>query len=282
MITTNFIIAFFAYLIDRFFGEFRFMKHPVIRIGEVISFFEEKFYKESVFRGFLLVLFVLTIVSIFVFALTLYLQLLHPLINIIISSFIASIFIAHNMLRSSVLQIITSPDQKKALSMLVSRDTQDLTQSEICKAAIETYAENLSDGVVAPLFYLILFGLPGIVLYKTINTLDSMVGYRTKRYEKYGKVAAKLDDIANYIPSRLTALLIMLFAKRLNIFAFYQDGSKHESPNAGHPITAMALALDIQLGGDTSYFGKVKKKATFGSGRSILHEEDIQKALAVL
>ena len=150
------------------------------------------------------------------------------------------------------------------------------------KAAIETYAENLSDGVIAPMFYLLLFGLPGILVYKAINTMDSMVGYKNQKYELFGKAAALLDDLANYIPSRITAVLIMLFANQKDLFAFYEDGKKHESPNAGHPITAMALALDIKLGGDTSYFGTVKKKAYFGKGRKEITAEDVKKALELL
>ena len=163
--------------------------------------------------------------------------------------------------------------------MLVSRDTEHMSESDIYKAAIETYAENLSDGVIAPLFYLLLFNLPGIILYKTVNTMDSMVGYRNKRYENYGKAAAIFDDIVNYIPSRITALLIMLISNQKEIFGFYEYGKKHDSPNAGHPITAMALALDIKLGGDTHYFGKLKKKPYFGVGREIITDNDVQNAL---
>ena len=183
------------------------------------------------------------------------------------------------MLYDSVNAVLTAPNKREAIAMLVSRDTDNMSESEVYKAAIETYAENLSDGVVAPLFYLALFGLPGIVFYKAVNTMDSMVGYRTKKYEKYGKAAAILDDILNYIPSRLTAVFIMLIAKKRNIFAFYKDGKKHDSPNAGHPITAMALVLDLKLGGDTSYFGEIKKKATFGVGREEITAVDVQNAL---
>lgn len=191
-------------------------------------------------------------------------------------------FIAHKMLRDSVADILHVKNKKEALSMLVSRDTQHMSESDIYKAAIETYAENLSDGVIAPLFYLLLFNLPGIIIYKAINTMDSMVGYRNEKYENFGKCAAKLDDIANYIPSRLTALLITALAKQKNIFAFYKDGKKHESPNAGHPITAMALALHVKLGGDTSYFGKIKHKPYFGKGTDEITKEDVQNALKLL
>jgi len=280
---SNLIIAVLAYLIDRKFGEFSFIKHPVIVIGELISFGEKILYKKSVFRGLLLVMFVLSVVSVLAISLQLYLNLFLPLgINIIISAFIASMFIAHKMLRDSVEAVITAQNKKEAIAMLVSRDTDELSESDIYKAAVETYAENLSDGVIAPLFYLLLFGLPGIIIYKTINTMDSMIGYKNEKYEKFGKVAARLDDIANYIPSRITALLIMLVAKQKNLFGFYKDGSKHDSPNAGHPITAMALALGIKLGGDTSYFGKVKKKAGFGEGRESIEATDVKRALKLL
>ncbi len=251
-------------------------------MGELISFFEKKFYNHSIIRGCLLVVFVLGVVEFLSIALYLSLEFFDPFLNILFSSLIASMFIAHKMLRDSVADILHVRNKKEAISMLVSRDTKDMSESDIYKAAIETYAENLSDGVIAPLFYLLLFNLPGIIIYKAINTMDSMVGYRNKKYEKFGKCAAKLDDIANFIPSRLTALLIMLLAKEKNIFAFYEDGKKHESPNAGHPITAMALVLHVKLGGSTSYFGKLKHKAHFGKGRKNITKDDVQNALTLL
>jgi len=279
---SNLIIAILAYIIDKIFGEFTSKKHPVVYIGDMILFFEKQFYKDSILRGSFLVLFVLSLVTLFSLSITLYLDFFAHFIEVIISAVIASMFIAHKMLRDSVIAIVTADDKHKEIAMLVSRDTEGMSESDIYKSAIETYAENLSDGVIAPIFYLLLFGLPGIVIYKAINTMDSMVGYRNEKYEKYGKVAAKLDDIANYIPSRITAVLIMLFARKRQIWSFYKDGAKHDSPNAGHPITAMALAIDIKLGGDTSYFGKVKKKAHFGEGREEINARDVVKALEVL
>ena len=276
---TNLLIAFLAYLIDSKFGEFSFIKHPVIYIGELITFFENRFYKNSVWSGLFLVLFVLFTVGFITVTLSYLLSFVPPFVSIIFLSFIASMFIAHNMLRSSVLGVIQAEDKKEAISMLVSRDTKDMNESDINKAAIETYAENLSDGVLAPLFYLVLFGLVGIVLHKAVNTMDSMVGYRNKKYEKYGKVAAILDDVLNYIPSRLTALLIMLLGKKKKLFAFYEDGQKHDSPNAGHPITAMALCLGVKLGGDTSYFGTIKHKAFFGEGREEITQDDVKNSI---
>ena len=280
MVISNTIIGMLAYLIDRVFGEFSFIKHPIIIIGDIISFFEKKFYKKSIFRGFLLVIFVLGIVSFVSFTLEYVLSYLPSYLYIVITSVIASMFLAHKMLYDAVADVLTSQDKKKSISMLVSRDTKELSDSDINKACIETYAENLSDGVIAPLFYLLLFSLPGIIIYKAINTMDSMVGYKNEKYEKYGKIPAKLDDIANFIPARITAILIMLVNFQKDIFSFYSMGKKHESPNAGHPITAMAIVLGIKLGGDTKYFNKIKKKPTFGYGKVDIKDEDVKKALS--
>ncbi len=277
---SNILLALFAYFIDRLFGEFNFIKHPVIIMGELISFFQDRYYKDSIFRGLLLVIFVIAIVSFISIAIWLYLGEMNHTLNIVISSFIASMFLSHRMLYDSVKNILVSQNKKESISMLVSRDTEPMSESDIYKASIETYAENLSDGVIAPLFYLILFNLPGIIIYKAINTMDSMVGYRDEKYENYGKVAAHLDDIANYIPSRITAVLIMILHKQKNVFSFYKDGKKHDSPNAGHPITAMALATGVKLGGDTYYFGSLKKKSYFGVGRVEITDEDVEKALS--
>ncbi len=278
---SNILVAIFAYIIDKVFGEFSFIKHPVISIGEMITSYEENYYKDSILRGLGLVLFILSVVGFISIVIMLFLKELPLFIDVIVTSIFASIFIAHKMLYDSVKDILTVDNKKEAISMLVSRDTQQMSESDIYKAAIETYAENLSDGVVAPIFYLLLFGLPGIAIYKAINTMDSMVGYKNEKYEKYGKVAAILDDILNYIPSRITAVLIMLRFRQRNIFAFYKDGKKHDSPNAGHPITAMALSLSLKLGGDTSYFGEIKHKANFGDGREIITEDDLKRALNI-
>lgn len=271
-----FELLFFAYFIDFFFGEFgkvKYLKHPIILIGNFISYFEKKFYKNSIFRGFLLTISTVFIVAFFAFLISL-------IDNIYFQALIASFTISSKMLYDSVKQVIQSSNPKKAISMLVSRDTKNMNESDINKASIETYAENLSDGVVAPMFYLLLFGVVGAFIYKAINTLDSMVGYKNERYENFGKFSAKLDDIANYIPARITALLIALVFKSPQAFKnFYSFGKLHDSPNAGHPISAIALCLNIKLGGPTSYFGKIKNKPYFGIGEEGIRKEDVLKAL---
>ena len=276
-----FDVAIIAYIIDKFFGEFekiKFLKHPIIFMGEYISWFEKKFYQDSIVRGFFLTISLLFTVFIVVYMFSF-------IDNIFIQGFLASFTLSSKMLYDAVKDVVSNEDiQSKRLkiAMLVSRDTSDLSQSDVNKAAIETYAENLSDGVIAPLFYLVCFGVVGAYLYKAINTLDSMVGYRTPKYEKFGKFSAKLDDVANYIPARITALLIaFLFLSKEAFLKFYTFGKHHESPNAGLPIASMSLSLDVALGGATSYFGKIKNKPDFGLGRKEIRQEDLQKALTL-
>ncbi len=278
---SNAFVAFLAYLIDRQFGEFSHITHPIIYIGRMISWFEKHFYQDSVARGILLAAFVAGSSYMTAVVLTALLGVLPDLLETFLTAVVASMFLAHNMLHSAVLEVISSDAPREKLRMLVSRDTQELSEREINKACIETYAENLSDGVIAPLLFLLLFGLPGMLFYKSVNTLDSMVGYRTTQYEKYGKASALLDDLLNYIPSRLTALLIMFITQTRPFLSFYAQGKKHDSPNAGQPISAMALALKIKLGGDTSYFGQIKQKAWFGQGKKEILKGDVKAALAL-
>lgn len=274
-----FEVALIAYIIDFIFSEFqklKFLKHPIIFMGEYISWFEKKFYKDSIFRGFLLCISLVFIVFSIVYVISF-------IDNIFIQGLLASFTLSSKMLYDAVKDVVSSDDleiKKEKISMLVSRDTSNMSNSDVNKAAIETYAENLSDGVIAPLFYLLCFGLVGAFVYKAINTLDSMVGYRNAKYEKFGKFSARLDDVANYIPSRITALIIaLLFFSKKAFLEFYKYGKKHESFNAGLPISAFALALNVKLGGPTSYFGKIKNKPFFGNGKENIENSDVLKAL---
>ena len=271
-----FEVALLAYIIDFFFGEFehiKTLKHPIILMGEYIKWFEKRFYKNSIARGALLTLSLLLIVFGITYALSL-------IDNILFQALLCSFALASKMLYESVKSVLESSNPKEAISMLVSRDTQDMSSSDINKACIETYSENLSDGVIAPLFYLALFGIVGAFMYKAINTLDSMVGYRNKRYEKFGKFAARVDDIANFIPARVTAVLItLLFTSKKALYHFATHGRRHESVNAGYPISAMALAIQVKLGGPTSYFNQIKNKPYFGQGKQYIEKADVLKSL---
>ncbi|MEA3290528.1 MAG: adenosylcobinamide-phosphate synthase CbiB [Campylobacterota bacterium] len=264
-------ITFIAYILDRIFGEFKYIRHPVVFMGNFISWFEKHFYKDDILRGVILTISLLTLTAMITLSIEYFIS------NIFILALIASTGIASKMLYDSVKDIINNPSNIK---YLVSRDTKDLNKSDINKAAIETYAENLSDGVIAPLFYLFFFGLSGLFIYKAINTLDSMVGYRNEKYENFGKFSAKLDDIANYIPSRLTALFIIILFLNIKLLKHvFKYGKLHDSPNAGYPISAMGFCTSTALGGDTKYFGKIKKKPFFSEGKKVIESKDIINAL---
>lgn len=277
-------IALIAYVIDNIFGEFEKLKfntpfkHPIIFMGNYISWFQKKYYEDSVIRGGILTVSLIVIVYIIT-------SLLAKIDNILVQGFLASFTLASKMLYDSVKDVISSNDleiKKQKIAMLVSRDTSSMSNSDVNKAAVETYAENLSDGVIAPLFYLVCFGIVGAYVYKAINTLDSMVGYRNEKYENFGKVSAILDDVVNYIPSRITAVLIAALFKCIDALKqFNSYGKKHDSPNAGLPIASMAFSIGVKLGGPTSYFGKVKNKPFFGIGKENIENSDVLKTLSL-
>jgi len=167
---------------------------------------------------------------------------------------------------------------RKRLSWIVGRDTSALNEQQIRIATLETMSENLSDGIIAPLFYFVCFGVPGIMAYKMINTLDSMIGYKNERYEQFGKFAAILDDVANFIPSRLTAILILLVSFKLNgILVVFKEGKKHSSPNAGYPEAALAYVLDCKFGGPNFYGGKIYEKPHIGTNNRPIEHIEINK-----
>lgn len=273
--------ALLTYVLDHFFGEFP-IKHPVVYVGELIQWFENRFYRDSVLGGLWLVAVVVGAVFSFSLLLVWILVWLPGWLEMILTGLIASTLIAHHMLRQSVLDVAHAKnldEKRQKISMLVSRDTEKMTEEEVYKAAIETYAENLSDGVIAPLFYLLIFGLPGIMVYKAVNTLDSMVGYKNARYLHFGRFSAKMDDVLNWIPARLSALLILSVRGWKDRKKVWREAKGHESPNAGYPITAMAYALHIKLGGPTSYFGQIKQKPWFGENEKVIKQETVIEAV---
>jgi adenosylcobinamide-phosphate synthase len=177
---------------------------------------------------------------------------------------------------------------REAVSHIVGRDPQALDEAGVARAAIETLAESTSDGVVAPWFWLVLLGLPGIALYKAINTADSMIGHLNERYRDYGWAAARLDDLVNWLPARLTAVLITtacFFTDHASPgkawAAARRDASKHASPNSGWPEASFAGALGFALGGPRSYAGELVDLPTFGEGKSALVASDILRALVL-
>ena len=168
------------------------------------------------------------------------------------------------------------------VARIVGRDTSELSAQEVRTAALETLAENLSDGVIAPLFWLALLGTPGMLAYKMVNTLDSMIGYRTERYRDFGCWAARIDDVANYIPARLTAVLMVIAVGKPRLMSFvWKNGRRHASPNSGYPEAALAGILDCRFGGPHHYFGQLFDKPFSGENERHLTTADMKTAVLV-
>lgn len=210
----------------------------------------------------------------------------------IIEGVIVTIFLAQRSLHDHVKAVLDGFEAggiekaRQALSMIVGRDPAQLDESGVSRAAIESLAENFSDGVVAPAFWYLVFGLPGLFVYKMINTADSMIAYKNERYEHFGFVAAKIDDLANWLPARLSALIVLLAGGLSGFFSrlstVLRDAQLHNSPNAGWPEASMAANLDIALGGARVYGGKrVSQAALNASGRDDLGRGDIARSLGI-
>ena len=168
------------------------------------------------------------------------------------------------------------------VARIVGRDTSELSAQEVRTAALETLAENLSDGVIAPLFWYALLGVPGMLAYKMVNTMDSMIGYRNERYKDFGCFAARLDDVANYLPARLTALLMILASRRISLIKFvWKYGNQHASPNSGYPEAALAGILDCRFGGPHNYFGQEVWKPYIGNKERLFTTADMRVAVRI-
>ena len=168
------------------------------------------------------------------------------------------------------------------VARIVGRDTSELSAQEVRTAALETLAENLSDGVIAPLFWYALLGVPGMLAYKMVNTMDSMIGYRNERYKDFGCFAARLDDVANYLPARITAILMVLASGKWSLLKFvWKYGNQHASPNSGYPEAALAGILNCRFGGPHHYFGQEVWKPFIGSNEHLLNTRDMQVAIRI-
>ncbi len=290
-----------AYLLDQLLGDPEHWPHPVRFIGKMITMLEKILYpgkkssnKELFFRGLLLMVLVLMGTALLVIAFQELFESLHWTMNLIFSIYLAYTTIAVKNLHQVSTQIydyLAGEDlesARQALSMIVGRETTNLDESEISRAVIETVAENFSDGVVAPLFYLFLGGPLLAILYKAINTMDSMIGYKNQRYLYFGRSAARLDDLANMIPARISALLLVAAAPVSGLNwkqawkIMLRDRQQHRSPNAGYPESAVAGALETRLGGDNMYFGKRVSKPSMGDAQNPIEREMILKTTRLM
>ncbi|MGN1375321.1 MAG: adenosylcobinamide-phosphate synthase CbiB [Prevotella sp.] len=274
---------------DRLLGDPAWLPHPVVMFGRLIAFGEKKLNKGSWRRTKGAVLAIGLVLSVFVVT-GIVEHLLYSFNQYCMLAFDAIIIffcLAGKTLSREVRDVFLALDcslekGRRQVARIVGRDTSRLSGNEVRTAALETLAENLSDGVVAPLFWFVLLGVPGMLTYKMINTLDSMIGYRTSRYARFGTFAARLDDIANYIPARLTAWLMIIVAGRLDLFAFVMTNSSHHaSPNSGWPESALAGILGCSFGGPHTYFGETIDKPYIGNNERQLTTADMYKALSV-
>jgi adenosylcobinamide-phosphate synthase len=274
----------------------RWIGHPVTWMGQLITWLDRKLNRDDASpearrRAGGVALLVLLVVVGAIALLVEQTLLLLPL-GVLFAAVAASTMLAQRSLAVHVGEVADALDDggletgREAVAHIVGRDTAALDAASVARAAIESLAENFSDGVVAPTFWMVIAGLPGAALYKAINTADSMIGHRTERHQDFGKTAAQLDDIVNLPASRLSALLIVgaaYFTKGASAGAawraMWRDGRNHASPNAGYPEAAMAGALGLALGGPRSYEGMDVEGAWMGDGRRDATPEDIRSAL---
>ena len=263
-----------AWLLDLMLGDPSWLPHPVVGFGKMIAFGERRLNKGSdrMAKGALMSICLITLV----FALTW--LICYPLTSYLSLVKAIPIFfcLAGTTLIREVREVFNAVDRsleegRRQVARIVGRDTSELSAQEIRTAALETLAENLSDGVIAPLFWLAIGGVPGMMAYKMVNTLDSMIGYRTERYKDFGCWAAHIDDVANYIPARITALLMVIAAGKPKLVGFvWRNGRKHASPNSGYPEAALAGILNCRFGGPHYYFGELFDKPFIGENNRLL------------
>lgn len=277
-----------GWLLDLVFGDPVRLPHPVVGFGKMISGLEKTLNKgnDRMLKGGIAAGLLILGTFIVVYLLML---MLSPFPWVKMAVEVVGIFycLAGTTLIREVREVFAAADRsldegRRQVGRIVGRDTATLTDNEVRTAALETLAENLSDGVLAPLFWYVLLGLPGMMAYKMVNTLDSMIGYRNERYKDFGCVAARIDDIANLIPARLTALLLIIAAGRPGLWKFVMKyGPEHASPNSGWPEAALAGILDCRFGGTHDYFGETVYKPYIGTTCRQLTYADMLKAVRV-
>jgi len=289
-----------ANILDLIIGDPYNMPHPVRIIGSYINLFEKAIRKvckgSNALRiaGVILTISTVSISYGAVYFILKFSQSISQWLYFILSTVPMYYCIAGKCLHKEAYKIMKAliqgdmPEARKLLSYIVGRDTDKLDEREIARGVIETVSENTSDGIIAPLFYMFIGGAPLAMAYKAINTLDSMVGYKNDQYKDFGWASAKLDDIANYIPARITALCMVAGAFMLgmdykNSFRIVlRDGRKHLSPNSGYPEAAAAGALGIMLGGANYYFGKLVVKPTIGDKIKSIEAKDIKQMVKLM
>lgn len=296
-ILTYHMIAFVCgFVLDLVFGDPHALPHPIRLIGTLIAGLEKKLLKlqmrdekKEFYKGILLVALVLLCTGSVIAFILIVAYWLHPVAGIVIESVMTYQILATKCLKDESMKVYQSLNEqgleagRVAVSMIVGRDTNVLDETGVVKAAVETVAENTSDGVIAPMLYTALGGPVLGFVYKAVNTMDSMVGYKNDKYLYFGRAAAKLDDVVNFIPARISAYLMIAaayiggkaFDGKQAYCIYKRDRRNHASPNSAQTESVCAGALGIQLAGNASYFGKVVKKPYIGDAHRAVEREDI-------
>ena len=299
---TAFVIGF---VLDQIIGDPMNFPHPIRLIGRLISFFDKRLLgdisgkrnpgKEKA-KGFMMCLLMVAITLCVVGAVMVTVYRISPFLGGTVEAILTCYCLAAKSLKAESMKVYralkegTLEDARKAVSMIVGRDTESLDEKAVVRAAVETVAENTSDGVIAPLIYTFIGGPVLGLLYKAINTMDSMAGYHNDRNENFGFAAAKLDDIVNFLPSRISACFMILaaflggkeFFGKEALRIFKRDRYNHKSPNSAQTESVCAGALGVRLAGDSSYFGKVVHKPYIGDAQREVETEDIPRGCKLM
>ena len=295
------LTAVLAFFIDCILGDPRSRFHPVVLMGNLIAWLEHCFYRpedtneKKLLCGGMLVLIVLVVCYEAAWCILRLLGLIPlPHVGMVLEALLLAFMISPKSLAAAGMEIRALlkagdlPEARRKVGWIVGRDTEKLSVSEVSRAAIETVAENTVDGVLAPLFFYLIGGLPFAVLYRAANTMDSMLGYKNAKYLYFGRVAARLDDVLNYIPARIAGVLFVLAAFFLGFDGrgawrmLHRDAAKHPSPNGGCAEAPTAGALGIRLGGNNYYFGEPHFRAYMGEARREIEADDIQKTVRLM
>ena len=299
--TISLVALVMGYILDLIFGDPCWMPHPVRFIGNLISILEKvirrfmpKTKRGEYIGGIILTVMVVSISMVIPLVIILMAKSINTYLALTVETFMCYQILATKSLKVESMKVYDElakndlPSARKAVSMIVGRDTKDLTFSGVAKAAVETVAENTSDGIIAPMIFIAIGGAPMGFFYKAINTMDSMVGYKNEKYMNFGRFAAKLDDVVNYLPARISAYQMILSSFFLrydykNAFKIYKrDRYNHASPNSAQTESVCAGALDVQLAGNAYYFGKLYEKPTIGDNIREINYDDIKKANRLL
>ena len=283
------LVLLVGWIADLVMGDPERLPHPIVWFGKAIAWCERMLNKGRGRRvkGILTALLLIGIVYAAMFFLLRWIDSINVFLGLAVKAILVFYCLAGTTLIREVKKVFEAVDRsleegRKQVARIVGRDTSELSEQEMRIAALETLAENLSDGVVAPVFWYAILGVPGMMAYKMVNTLDSMIGYRTQRYREFGWCAARIDDVANYLPTRLTTLLMLTVTGRFRLLNFVTwFGREHASPNSGYPEAALAGILDCRFGGPHTYFGEIVEKPYIGTNERPITTADMERAVRI-